>query len=145
AKLAQAIYDVHFPPRENFEPFFTPTCVKGLPESDESIVYAGDFFYQAGAIDYAAQNELPLLDDGSGLVLPFRAPYKDNARSLATLLAVESVALVLPDLPPLTAQELVDFNVENVKELRNFRASMLRYARTLNEQISEDPSVEEVN
>ena len=54
------------------------------------------------------------------------------------------MGLVLTDLPLLTTQELVDFRTENIKELQNFRASMLRYAKALNAQISEDPSTEEL-
>jgi hypothetical protein len=61
------------------------------------------------------------------------------------MLAVESLGLVLPDLPPMTCQELVDFRFENEKELRAFRASMLRFGKSLNEQISDDPSAEELN
>lgn len=144
-KLARAIYDVNFPPRENFEPMFDTASTKRLPESEEEVTFAGDFYYQAGAITYSAQHHIPLLDDGSGLALPFRARYKDNAQSLATMLAVENMGFVLPDLPLLTTQELVDFRMENVKELQNFRASMLRYAKILNAQISEDPSIEELN
>jgi len=144
-KLIRVIYDVNYPPRENFEPSFEGAHVKGLPQSDEAVIYAGEFSYQAGAIEYAAQNRLTLLDDGSGLALPFRARYKDNAQSLAALIAVESVGLVLPDLPAFTTQELVDFTIENAKELRNFRASMLRYAKLLNAQISEDTSIEDLN
>lgn len=144
-KLVRTIHDVHFPPRENFEPTFDSAHVKQLPDSEEAVEYAGNFHYQAGAITYAAQHQLPLLDDGSGLALPFRAQYKDNARSIATLLAVETMGLALPDLPVFTTQELVDFRMENANELRNFRASMLRYANELNAQISEDSSIEEVN
>ena len=144
-KLARAIYDANYPPRKNFEPIFDRTSTKGLPESDEAVAFAGDFYYQAGAIDYAAQTGLPLVDDGSGLSLPFQARYKDNARSLATILAVESMGLVLPDLPLLTTQELVDFRTENAKELRNFRAAMLRYSKVLNDQLSVDASVAEVH
>ena len=141
----RAIYDAHYPPRENFEPSFRGGHAKGLPQSEESVLYLGDFYYQASAINYAARHHLPLLDDGSWLRLPFHAPYKDNAPSLAALLAIESAGLVLPDLPLMTAQELVDFRMENIKELQNFRASMLRYAKTLNAEISEGASIEEVH
>jgi hypothetical protein len=144
-KPVRAIYDAHYPPRENFEPMFTGASVKGLPQSKESVVCLGDFHYQANAINYAARNHLPLLDDGSRYALPFNAPYKDNAPSLAALLAIQSASLILPDLPVMTAQELVDFRMENVNELRNFRASMLRYAKNLNATISEGVPIEEVN
>jgi len=144
-RLIRTIYDVNYPPRENFEPAFQGVSVKGLPGSDEAVVFMGDISYQADAINYASDNRLPLLDDGFGLALPFRAQYKDNAKSLATVLAMESVGFGLPHLPPLTPQELVDFRMENVKELRNFRAAMMRYAKDLNAQIPSDASVEEVN
>jgi hypothetical protein len=144
SKLAHAIYDVHFRPRPNWEPTFETGHTKGLPGSDEAIVYEGNFYYQATAITYAAERQLPLLDDGSSWALPFSARYKDDAQSLATLLAAESVGLVMPDLPLMTAQELVDFRIENVKELKNFRSSMLRYAKALNAQIADDPSADEV-
>lgn len=145
AKLARAIYDAHFPPRKNFEPMFETASVKGLPNSEEAVAYAGQFYYQARAIAYAAEHGLPLLDDGSGVRLPFKGRYKDNASVLSTLLALESAALVLPDLPMMTLQELVDFRVENRRELEAFRASMLRYAQALNQQIAEDSSVDELN
>ena len=145
AKLAMAIYHSNFAPRENFEPYFDTASVKGLPNSNEAVAFAGQFYYQARAITYAADNGLPLLDDGSGLALPFRGRYKDNAPALSALLAVESAGLVLPDLPLMTAQELVDFRMDNHRELGAFRASMLRYAQALNQQISEDVSVELLN
>lgn len=143
-QIARAIYDVTFPPRKDFEPSFDRATTKGMPDSDEAIAFAGDFYYQAGAISYSAKHRIPLLDDGSGLPLPFRARYKDNAKGLATLLAVESLDLALPDLPVLTAEELVDFRAENVKELHNFRASMLRYGKALNADISANISIQEL-
>jgi hypothetical protein len=143
-KLAMTIYDAHYPPRENFHPHFDSATTKGLPESEEAISFAGDFYYQAGAILFATGKRLPLLDDGSGLTLPFRAPYKDNAKALAALIAVESVGLVLPEIPIMAPQELVEFRMENKKELQSFRASMLKFTKTVNAQISEDTSPEEL-
>jgi hypothetical protein len=125
-RVARAIYDAHYPPTENFEPALSTLHSKGLPGSRESIDYLGDFFYQAEAMDFAQKNNLNLVDDGSSWALPFRAQYKDNAQSLAMMLAFESMGLVLPDLPVLTPQEIVDFRMENIKELQTFRGAMLR-------------------
>jgi len=144
SKLARKIYDLNFPPRENFEPIFEPSSLKSLPESNEGVIHAGEFHYQAGAVIYAAQKGIPLIDDGSWFPLPFRAQYKDNAQALAALIAIESMELVLPDLPVLSIQELVDFRQENKKELCAFRAAMLRYTQTINSEISEDMPAEEV-
>ncbi len=44
----------------------------------------------------------------------------------------------------MTCQELVDFRLENTRELRNFRASMLRYSKTLNAEITNDTGTEEL-
>ena len=148
-KIANTIYDANYLPRKNFHPTFDSAHVKGLPQSEECVEYAGDFYYQAGAIMYAADKQIRLIDDGSGdrfgLTLPLSARYKDNAQALATLIAAQSLGWVLPSLPLLTPQEIVEFRVDNDKELRNFRASMLRYAKGLNDQLSNDPSVEELN
>ncbi|MBS0233457.1 MAG: hypothetical protein JSR99_08215 [Proteobacteria bacterium] len=144
AAIVRSIYDAHFPPREDFEPHFDSASVKGLPNSEEAVAYAGEFYYQARAIEYAAKHGLPLLDDGSGLRLPFKARYKDNAPALATLVALEAAAVSLPDLPAMTLQELVDFRIENKHELQTFRASMLRYAKTLNQVIEEGVSAEDL-
>lgn len=143
-ELARAIYNANYPPRPNFEPMIGGSCSKALPGSDESIEYKELFSYQANAIKYAANNDLPLLDDGTGLKFPFQGRYKDNAPALATLLAVESIKVALPHVPILTPRELIDFRADNVKELRAFRSSMLRYARELNQQISNDGSKEEL-
>jgi hypothetical protein len=145
AQLVRVIYDTNFPPRKNFEPYFDSASTKRLPDSNEEVTYAGQFYYQARAITYAAEQGLPLLDDGSGLALPFKGRFKDNAPVLSTILALESAELVLPDLPLMTLQELVDFRLENRRELQAFRASMLRYAQGLNQQIAEDVSVNELN
>jgi hypothetical protein len=54
------------------------------------------------------------------------------------------VNLALPDLPVLTPQEIVEFRMENVRELKNFRGAMLRFAKSLNSLISENTSDEEL-
>jgi hypothetical protein len=143
-KLMRMIYDANYAPRTNFEPHFNSASVKGLPESEESLEYAPTFAYHAGAIIYASQMQLPLLDDGSGLQLPFRAQYKDNAQSLSAMIALEAAALTLPDLPLLTPREIVEFRMENTKELHAYRSAMLRYANVLNSRLDENATDEDV-
>lgn len=143
-KMARMIYDVNFPPKENFEPMFETGSSKGLPGGDESVDFAGDFFYQAEALSFSAERNIPVIDDGSGLALPFKAKYKDCAQPLSTIMAIESIKTIMPKLPILTPQEIVEFRMENKEELKNFRAAMLRLSSTLNGQISEQSSDEEV-
>jgi hypothetical protein len=75
--LARRIYDVNYPPRENFGPFFETASTKGLPESDESISFAGDFYYQANAIMFSGREIFRLLM----MVLGFRYHSRRNTRA----------------------------------------------------------------
>ena len=143
-KSARIIYDANFLTRENFEPSFSSGYSKALPGSEQSVDYAGDFFYQAEALAFAAERQIPVLDDGSGLALPFKAKYKDQVQSLSTIMAIESIRAVLPELPILKPREIVEFRMENLKELKNFRAAMLRLTGTLNSQIADNSSDQDV-
>jgi hypothetical protein len=143
-KMVRMIYDVNFPPRENFEPMFSSGSSKSLPGGEESVDFAGEFFYQAEALSYSAERNIPAIDDGSGLPLPFKAKFKDRVQPLSAIMAIESLKAVMPKLPILTPQEIVEFRMENKVELKNFRAAMLRLSGALNGQLSEDSSNEEV-
>lgn len=144
ARIARRIHDAHYPPRENFEPAFDTAHTKALPGGEASVSYAGDFFYQAEAISFSAEKNIPLIDDGTSWQLPFRAKYKDQVAPLTAILCVESVTAAMPLLPVLGPREIVEFRMENKKELQNFRAAMLRLAAELNSQISEGISAAEV-
>ena len=144
-RVARKIYDAHYPPRENFEPAFDTASTKGLPGGEASVSFAGDFFYQAHAIAFSADKNIPLIDDGTSWNLPFRAKYKDQIAPLASMLCVESLSAALPMLPILGPSEIVEFRMENKKELQNFRAAMLRLAGVLNSQIIENISAQDVS
>ena len=143
ARVARKIYDVHYPPRENFQPAFETASTKGLPGGEASVSFAGDFFYQAQAISFSAEKNIPLIDDGSTWQLPFRARYKDLVAPLTAVLCLESVRAAMPLLPILGPREIVEFRMENKKELQSFRAAMLRLAAELNKQISDGISAAE--
>ena len=138
-KMVQEIYDaIHGPPPPGFFPQFSTNYHRGLPGGDRAITYPGSYHYLAGAIRYSAQTGIPLLSDLPGLPIPGvdGSVPKDDAKTLAAIIAIECTRLVLPELPMLRPEDLMEFRAENTTTLRAFRRSMLRYAADLNKRIS---------
>jgi hypothetical protein len=135
--LVRAIYDAIYPPRPNFEPMLHTGHAKGIPGSEESIIWPGNFHYMARAIVHSGQHNIPLLNDIPGLPvpgLPDEVPA-DNAKVLATILAIECTKLALPPTPVLLPEDIMEFRAANAALLRGFRRSMLRYGADLNDKI----------
>jgi len=138
-KMVQELYDaIHGPPPPGFFPHFSTNYHKGLPGSNEAITYPGNYHYLAGAIRYSAQTGIPLLNDLPGLPIPGLdgSVPADYAKTLAAIVAIECTKLVLPKLPMLRPEDLMEFRAENTTTLRAFRRSMLRYADDLNKRLS---------
>ena len=114
------------------------TIIRGLPGSDEAITFPGRYHYLAGAIRYSAQTGVPLLNDLPGLPIPGLdgSVPADDAKILAAIIAIECTKLVLPELPMLRPEDVMEFRAENTTTLRAFRRSMLRYADDLNKRLS---------
>jgi hypothetical protein len=138
-KMVQQLSDaIHGPPPPGFFPHFSTNHHKSLPGSDKAITYPGSYHYLAGAIRYSAQTGIPLLNDLPGLPIPGleRSVPTDDAKTLAAIIAIECTRLVLPTLPLLRPNDLMEFRAENASTLRAFRRSMLRYAADLNKRLS---------
>ena len=76
--------------------------------------------------------EIPLINDSALPVPGIPTTPKDNAKLLATILAIESVKIALPRLKTLTPQELQEFRAETAGYVKPFRVAMLRLAKDLN-------------
>jgi hypothetical protein len=138
-KMVQELYDaIHGPPPPGFLPDFSTNHHKGLPGSDVAITYCDSYHYLAGAIRYSAQAGVPLLNDLPGLPIPGLdgSVAKDDAKALAAIIAIECTKLVLPELPVLRPEDLMEFRAENTETLRAFRRSMLHYAGDFNKRLS---------
>jgi hypothetical protein len=138
-KMVQELHDaIHGPPPPGFILDFSTNHHKGLPGSRQAITYPGDYHYLAGAIRYSAQTGVPLLNDLPGLPIPGLdgSVPADDAKTLAAIIAIECTKLVLPELPMLHPEDLMEFRAENTATLRAFRRSMLRYADDLNKRLS---------
>jgi hypothetical protein len=128
-ELVREIYDAIHPPRPGFTPMFDTASYKGIPGSEETVIYPGDFHYLAGAIIHSAQTGVSLLNDVPGLNIPGvgdMVPVNDSKLLMAKL-AIECTRLALPAMPLLRIEDLVEFREDNKALLRGFRRSMLAY------------------
>lgn len=138
-KMVADIYEaIHGPNRPGWTPVFSTNHHKGMPGSDEHVTYPGSYHYLVGALLESAQTGIPLLNDLPGLPIPGLddAAPTNNAKILSAIVAIECTKLMLPEMPVLSPQDIMEFRAENAKILRAFRRSMLRYAGDLNSQIA---------
>jgi len=147
-KLVSALEDQIFgPPPAGVLRSYMPASHKGIDGIDRelSITYSNALHYPANAIVYAAQNQLPLVNDSS---LPVPAlggvSYKNNAKVLTSVLAMECLSLVMPTVPPLMPLQICQLREELKDTVQPFRAALARLAGRLNDGITEDASHEEL-
>ncbi len=118
-ELVQAIHDaIHGPPRPVYIPIFSKATVKGLGDNyrGESLIYPGDdYHYLARAIIHSSRTGVPLLNDVPGLQLPGMSSVTpvDEGKLLASILAVECTRIVLPPVPLLRPEDLMEFRDAN--------------------------------
>ena len=133
---------------EGIIPTYTSPWVKGLPGDDEAkclIIAPDTITYPANALLFAMRKQLPLINDVPWMPIPgIPGEAKGNAKLLATILAMESVALVLPKIKPLTPEALKDFREELSPHVRPFRLAMLRLTKELNAAIEHGATFPEV-
>jgi hypothetical protein len=145
AALEELIYG---PPPPGFTPTHSLRFSKGFDFSDNRIEHQVNapswLAYPANALVYAMKHNTPLVND-SGLPVPgLPLSPKDNAKLLATILAIESVKLALPKLKPLMPKELVEFRAETSQYVKPFRVAMLRLAKDLNAALESDMKLHDV-
>jgi hypothetical protein len=138
-QMVRGMYEaIHGPIPDGWEPDFPTNFTKGMPGSDECIIYPGTYHYLVGSVLESARTGLPLVNDFPGIPIPGldgSVPI-DDAKVLASIIAIECTKLVLPQLPMLRPEDLMEFRAENQKTLRTFRRSMLSYAADLNKSIA---------
>jgi len=120
------------PPRPDFFPIFKGWHHKAVPgSSSEHLTYRGDTYYQAGAIQTAGERGIFLVNDLPSLPIPGSdsGPARD-AKALSAFIALEAMKFVMPEMPLLSPDALMDFREENGPHLRAFRRAMLRFAGT---------------
>ncbi|SNS24523.1 hypothetical protein SAMN06295912_10387 [Sphingomonas laterariae] len=134
SKIQEAIWG---PPSPNFIPLVQSWHHKSVQGSEEHLTYRGEYHYHAGALRAAGEAGLPLISDVPGLPIPGleSSPTKD-AKTLSALIAMEAMKVVLPTIPLLRPEDLMEFREENRAHLRGFRRAMLRYAGAWRSQLA---------
>jgi hypothetical protein len=147
-ELANSIEEAIFgPPPPNFIPTFPSGFVKGLPGEKEASVNGPSWItYPANALIFSAKNDLLLVSDNPNLPVigVGNASFKSNAKALATMLAIESVKLILPRVRALRPPDIEEFREQTSDIISPFRMSMLKLSKDLNTIITEDTPIEDV-
>ena len=146
-QLVKALNEEIFgPPKQGFIPVFESGSHKGLPGGDATLDYPGMLHYPANAIVYSARMGIPLVNDNPSLPVPGLGGVeaKHNAKLLASILALECVSFALPNVRPLSPEELVAARDELKPYLQPFRSAVMKLTKDLNLAISHDADSEEI-
>ncbi len=128
-------------PPENFYPAFASGFSKGLPGDKEASVNSPSWLtYPPNALIYSLKNQIPLLSDDPRLPMPVNDSvayenFKSNAKMLSQILAIECVKLILPDLEPLSFEEIAKLRDKTKDYAKPFRLEMLKLSEFLNQAI----------
>jgi hypothetical protein len=143
-ELERAIYG---PPSKNFMPMVSEGFAKGLPGGEKAAINGPSWItYPANALLYASKNGYVLVNDNPSIPIlnVGGADLKANAKQLATIMALESVKFVLPNIRPMSIPELAAFRAETKDLVQPFRRAMLRLSKDLNAAILSDASLSDV-
>jgi hypothetical protein len=148
-EVVDRLEEILFGPRPEGEiAIRTGPWVKGFPGDDPlsyQVSAPDTITYPANALVFAAKNNLPIVNDQEWLPVPgIPVDPKSNAKLLATIIALESVRLALPNIGPLQPAALKEFREEIAPDVKPFRLAMLRLAKELNEAISNGMSIADV-
>lgn len=134
-------------PQGGFVPSYTFGFAKALP-GDGTISVNGpcSFAYPANAFLASVRSGTVLINDNPELPVPAcgsLAPRSD-AKHLSTILALETVKLLLPTFREMSFEELAEFRAETRDLVRPFRNAMLRLSKELNAAILSSSSLKDI-
>lgn len=138
---------IYWPPPKNFTPsirLWFSKWLAGNPES--SINWPSWLTYPANALIYSKNNNMFLVNDNPFMPVPSLGgiSVKDNAKLLSTILAMESVRMVLPTFNILSPKEIPEFRHQINPYLKPFKLNMIKLSKELNQLINNNASIEEI-
>src|SRR5262245_25293580 len=96
-------YDaIHGPRRPGGSPMFATNNVKGITDSERSVIYPGDYHYFTRANMCATETGTPLT-----VLKTCQASGSNDSKLLAAMLAVECTRIALPPVPLLPVEDLM--------------------------------------
>ncbi|QQO84025.1 hypothetical protein [Shewanella algae] len=144
--LVEALHEqIHGPFPNGFTPIWSPGYHKGLSH-EAGIDYPADYYYQCNALLYSGEHGIPLINADSSLPVPSLAgeSAKNNAKLLSSLMAVQCVNLVFPEMGELQPLEISALRNELSSEFASFRLGLLSLAKELNQAIDSNATEKEI-
>ncbi len=144
--LVPALYEqIHGPNPEGWRPIITTGYSKSLSD-DEWLGHPGDYYYQCNALLYSGKRGIPLLNTNPAFPVPslMGEDAKNNARLLSAIMAIQCVAVALPQMGALQPEQISQARSELAPHIDAFKAGILRLARELNSAIAADDEKEDI-
>lgn len=144
--LIEALHEqIHGPFPNGFTPIWSPGYHKGL-SYEAAIDYPADYYYQCNALLYSGEHGIPLINADNSLPVPSLAgeSAKNNAKLLSSLMAVQCVNLVFPEMGELQPLEISALRNELSSEFASFRLGLLSLAKELNQAIDSNATEKEI-
>ena len=138
-ELEIAIYG---PPPPNFIP--TITNGQNFGVGSDQINTPSWITYPANAYVWANKKNLSLITDNQEFPMPQSMPHETNAEMLASYLCLSSFSLILPQIRPLNAQEILEVREKMKEDIQEFRTAMLSLTGKYRELVGENPSLDKL-
>lgn len=143
--LAKEIEELYFGPPK---PGFTPTIATGhcvpLP-GGACIDVPAKWSYPANSLIYSTQECLPLITTNPTMPIPgLPSEVKSNAKILSTILAMECIKLVLPNIKTIEPWEIEELKEKTKEYFVPFKLRMLKLSKVLNSAISSSSTTDEI-
>jgi hypothetical protein len=102
--------------------------------------------YQARALHYASEHQLPLVSDDPSCIPPFptHPSVLTSSKGLAQQLAVEALSLLLPPFRSVEPDQIAEFRAEVQPLVRPFRHEMVKFTADVNGGIASGASETEL-
>jgi hypothetical protein len=145
--LAKEIEELYFgPPKPNFFPTIaTGHCVP-LPGGKHACIdVPAKWTYPANSLIYSSKEGLPLITIDPTMPIPgLPCEAKSNAQILSTILAMECIKFVLPNIKTIEPWEIEELKDQTKQYFVPFKLRMLKLSKALNAAISSSSTTEEI-
>jgi len=144
--LVEALHEqMHGPNPPGWTPIWSPGYSKGL-SYEASLDYPADYYYQCNALIYSGEKGIPLLNANPGMPVPSLTgeSAKNNAKLLSSLMAIQCINLVFPEMGALQPAEICAVRNDLSTEIKDFRIGLLRLSKELNNAIESTATEKEI-
>ena len=145
-ELVNALHEqMHGPNPPGWTPMWSPGYCKGL-SYEASLDFPADYYYQCNALLYSGAQGIPLLNANPRMPVPSLTgeSAKNNAKLLSSLMAIQCINLIFPEMGALQPKEICAVRNELSTEIAEFRIGLLRLSKELNNAIESTATEKEI-